>query len=145
MKNPQHTRRAGWCSWAGMAGLLTLCSLTVASAEHTISTTMLKGYHGRDGQPCCGLNDCVEATVALLEQGATDSTVMIGEYVVTLPNAWLHPSPDPGGHGWWCYVPQAQALNQSPTYRDQDGNVRAVPPEKPTRENSRCVFFTSML
>jgi len=122
-----------------------LACIAVAQAEHTASTEFLKGYHGRNDQTCCGLNDCIEATVALLDQGDTESTVMIGEHVVTLPNAWLHPSPDPGGHGWWCYVVQATPGNKSPTYQDRYGNVRAVPPEKPTRENSRCVFFTSVL
>ena len=124
---------------------MVLCSVILASAEHTANTEFLKGFHGRGNQSCCGLNDCIEATVALLDQGDTESTVMIGEHVVTLPNDWLHPSPDPGGRGWWCYVVQATPFGKSPTYVDQYGNIRAVPPEKPTRENSRCVFFARSL
>jgi hypothetical protein len=145
MKNKQPAGLSCRPSWAGVAVFLVLFSIAMAYAEHTASTEFLKGYHGSGNQSCCGLNDCVEATVALLDEGDTESTLMIGEHIVTLPNAALHPSPDPGGRGWWCYVPQAVPDGKTPTYVDQYGNVRALPPEKPTRENSRCVFFISTL
>lgn len=143
MKDKHNVLTSSLPFWIAPLWPLVLLSALLAHAEHTARTELLQGYHGRDNQSCCGLNDCIEATVALLDQGDTESSVMIGEHVVTLPNAWLHPSPDLGGRGWWCYVAPATPVGKSPTYVDQDGNIRTIPPAVPTRENSRCVFFTS--
>jgi len=114
-------------------------------AEHTADTAFLKHYTGRGNQGCCGVNDCQEATVVVLEEGGNESVVMIGKDVITIPNAWLHRSKDPKGRGWWCFVVPSAPYGESPTYRDADGHVRAVPPERATRDNTRCVFYTSMM
>ena len=55
----------------------------------------MAGVKGRGNEACCAVLDCVEATVALLEHNEMESTVMVGETVLTLPSAWVHPSQGP--------------------------------------------------
>lgn len=102
----------------------------------------MEGVKGRGNQSCCGLLDCVEATIALLEQEGPESTVMIGETVLTLPSLWVHPSR--GTTGVWCFIPQTATGGKPAAYVDGQGRTRAVPPETPTRENTRCAFFISL-
>jgi len=39
----------------------------------------MAGMKGRGNAACCAVLDCVEDTVALLDQNAMESTVMIGD------------------------------------------------------------------
>jgi hypothetical protein len=102
----------------------------------------MAGVKGRGNEACCGALDCVEATVALLDYDAMESTVMIGETVLTLPSAWVHPSQGPTG--MWCFIPPATTGGQPGAYVDSQGRTRAIPPPTPTRENTRCAFFLSI-
>ena len=102
----------------------------------------MAGVKGRGNEACCAVLDCVEATVALLEHNETESTVMIGETVLTLPSAWVHPSQGPTG--MWCFIPQPTTGGQTGAYVDIQGRTRAIPPPTPTRENTRCAFFLSI-
>ena len=47
----------------------------------------MAGMKGRGNAACCEVLDCVESTIALLEHNAMESTVMIGETVLTLPSS----------------------------------------------------------
>ena len=79
---------------------------------------------------------------SLLENHETESTVMIGETVLTLPSAWVHPSE--GLTGMWCFIPQPTTGGHPGAYVDSQGHTRAIPPPTPTRENARCAFFLSI-
>lgn len=113
-------------------------------AEHLPGLSWMHNYSGEGGISCCSVFDCVEATVAYLDEQGGMVTVMIGETQLELPVGWVHPSQD--GHGYWCFkaldVYQDGVYLGLNTYYDANGVRRAVPPEKPTVENSRCVFFT---
>jgi len=102
----------------------------------------MAGVKGQGNEACCAVLDCVEATVALLEHNDMESTVMIGETVLTLPSSWVHPSQGPTG--MWCFIPPATTGGQPGAYVDSQGRPRAVPPQTPTRENTRCAFFLSI-
>jgi len=102
----------------------------------------MAGVKGRGNEACCEALDCVEATVALLDYDAMESTVMIGETVLMLPSAWVHPSQGPTG--MWCFIPPATTGGQPGAYVDSQGRTRAIPPQTPTRENTRCAFFLSI-
>src|SRR5215471_4175930 len=102
----------------------------------------MAGVKGRGNEACCAVLDCVEATVALLEHNERESTVMIGETVLTLPSTWVHPSQGPTG--MWCFIPQPTTGGQPGAYVDIQGRTRAIPPQTPTRENTRCAFFLSI-
>ena len=67
--------------------LLTLwCQL--GRTEHlSADFAWMAGVKGRGNEACCEALDCVEATVALLDYDAMESTVMIGETVLM----WLRP------------------------------------------------------
>lgn len=119
--------------------LLTVCINGAAWAEHTGWSAALKGYTGRHGASCCGILDCQESTVALLGQDDTESLVMVGETLLTLPNAWVHPSPHQ--QGIVCFVHDPAPGN---VYQDSEGNTRAVPPAQWTREKIRCVFHMAI-
>lgn len=123
-----------WVVWVVL--FVSLGLVWCAHAEHTDLTQALSGYKGKLNQACCGELDCVEATVSLLNlnEAANQATVQIGEHEVTLPAHWVHPSPKP--QGYWCFVVQ------STLYYDPSGHARAVVPEVPTQENSRCVFYS---
>ena len=124
------------------AVLLTLWCQTGRTEHLGADFAWLAGWKGRGSQACCGVLDCVETTVALLEHDGMDSTVMIGETVLTLPSLWVHPSSGPTGV--WCFVPQATTGDRPGAYVDSQGHTRAIPPEIPTRENTRCAFFLSI-
>ena len=85
----------------------------------------MAGMKGRGNEACCAVLDCVETTVALLEHHETESTVMIGETVFTLPSAWVHPAHGPTG--MWCFIPQPTAGGQPGAYIDSQGRTRAIP------------------
>ena len=102
----------------------------------------MAGVTGRGNAACCAVLDCVESTVALLEKNETESTVMIGKTVLTLPSAWVHPAQ--GLTGMWCFIPSPTTGGQPGAYVDSQGRTRAIPPQTPTRENTRCAFFLSI-
>jgi hypothetical protein len=124
------------------AVLLTLWRQTGRTEHLGTAFAWMAGVKGRDNQSCCGVLDCVEATVALLGQDGMESTVMIGETVLTLPSLWVHPSSGPTG--MWCFIPQATTGGKPGAYVDRQGRSRSIPPETPTRENTRCAFFVSI-
>jgi hypothetical protein len=62
--------------------------------------------------------------------------------VLTLPSSWVHPSQGPTG--MWCFIPTATTGGQPGAYVDSQGRTRAIPPQTPTRENTRCAFFVSI-
>ena len=68
-------------------------------------------------------------------------TVMVGETVLALPSAWVHPSQ--GLTGLWCFIPPTTTGEQPWAYVDSQGRTRAIPPPTPTRDNTRCAFFVS--
>ena len=79
---------------------------------------------------------------AVRRPGARGSTVMIGETVLTLPSPWVHLSQGPTG--MWCFIPQSTTGGKPGAYIDIQGHTRAVPPETPTRENTRRAFFGTL-
>lgn len=103
------------------------------SASHRPSLSWMEGLRGNGF--CCRDFDCTEATIAVLDQGSGQTLVLIGEHRLTLPSSWVHPTQN--GRGYWCFRSQGQ------TYRDHDGILRAVPPDIPTKRNTRCVFYFS--
>jgi hypothetical protein len=62
--------------------------------------------------------------------------------VRTVPSSWVHPSQGPTG--MWCFIPQPTTGGQPGAYVDSQGHTRAIPPQTPTRENTRCAFFLSI-
>lgn len=123
----------------GISLLLASGNESLVDAEHVPQMTWMKEFTGQDGRSCCGEFDCVDATVALLDETATTRTVMIGEHVLTIPRTWAHPAKY--ATGVWCFVP---SLMSSTFYIDMDGIQRATPPAVPTIDNTRCVFFVSL-
>lgn len=107
---------------------------TTVFATHRLSLAWMRGIQGNG--PCCDDYDCVEATIAVLDQGPKQTIVLVGETQLTLPSSWVHPTQD--GRGYWCFRSEKWL-----TYTDQDGIRRAEPPIIPTRENTRCVFYFS--
>ena len=113
---------------------LAICISRIVHAEHLDEYEWLKGAKGRDNQSCCGVLDCVEATVALLDDTPPEYIVMVGDVELTLPAAWVHPS---RGHtGVWCFVPQTAEQGRPAAYVDAQGRPRAIPPKMPTRDNT---------
>lgn len=110
--------------------LLVALLLSRASASHRPNLSWMTGMYGNG--PCCDDFDCTEATVIVLQQGPKESIVMIGTHELTIPSTWLHPSQD--SKQYWCF-------RGSKTYKDQHGITRAIPPEIPTKKNTRCVFY----
>ena len=136
-------RHAGWLVTLFLSALLLPLWCHPGRAEHLgAEFAWMAGSKGRGNQSCCGVLDCVETTVALLEHNEVESTVMIGETVLTLPSAWVHPSQGPTG--MWCFIPPATTGGQPGAYVDSQGRTRAIPPPTPTRENTRCAFFLSI-
>jgi len=136
-------RHADWCTALCLSTLLLTLWCPPGRAEHLgADFAWMAGVKGRGNEACCEVLDCAEATVALLEQDGADSTVMIGETVLTLPSAWVHPSR--GATGLWCFIPQPTTGGQPGAYVDSQGRTRAIPPPTPTRENTRCAFFLSI-
>jgi hypothetical protein len=120
---------------------------SVVSADHI---TWIDKKQGANGVSCCGHRDCFSTTVALLQQDERETTVMIGDDIVTVPTAIVHPSEDPHGQGWVCFKPKEEAIPRNsggwriPTYQGADGREHAIRPERFTRENVRCVFPISL-
>lgn len=118
--------------------LLLLWSSGTVWAEHTPSLQWMRGYTNENFVGCCAEYDCIEATAVLLALDKEFATVQIGEWTVILPAARVHHSQN--AYGYWCFSVDEHAR----TYIDVDGNRRATPPERPTRENTRCVFVLSV-
>ena len=136
-------RPADWLVTLFLGALLLTLWCQPGRTEHLgTDFAWMAGVKGRDNQACCAVLDCVEATVALLEHDAMESTVMIGETVLTLPSTWVHPSRGPTG--MWCCIPPPTTGGQPGAYVDIQGRTRAIPPQTPTRENTRCAFFVSI-
>ena len=136
-------RHAGWLVTLFLSALLLSLWCQPGHAEHLgAEFAWMAGSKGRGNQSCCGELDCVETTVALLEHDGVESTVMIGETVLTLPSLWVHPAQGPSG--MWCFIPQATTGEKPGAYIDAQGRTRAIPPQTPTRENTRCAFFVSI-
>ena len=103
-------------------------------SEHIANLEWMTGDTGADGIGCCGVFDCTESTVALLERGPEQSIVMVGNHQLTLPTSWVHQTHD--GHGYWCFKPQATSepyryngrLYSIEVYEHVGGQIRAVPP-----------------
>jgi len=134
---------AAWLTALCLGALLLPLWCPPGRTEHLgTDFAWMAGVKGRSNAACCGELDCVEATVALLDHDAMESTVMIGETVLTLPSAWVHPSQGPTG--MWCFIPPATTGGQPGAYVDSQGRTRAIPPQMPTRENTRCAFFLSI-
>ena len=136
-------RHADWLAVLVLGALLLTLWCPLGRAEHLgADFAWMAGMKGRGNETCCEVLDCAEATVALLEQNAMESTVMIGETVLTMPSAWVHPSQGPTG--MWCFIPQPTTGGQPGAYVDIQGRTRAIPPPTPMRENTRCAFFLSI-
>ena len=136
-------RHADWLVTLFLSALLLILWCQPGRTEHLgADFAWMAGLKGRGNEACCAVLDCVEATVALLEHGEMESTVMIGETVLTLPSPWVHPSRGPTG--MWCFLPQPTTGGQPGAYVGMQGRTRAIPPQTPTRENTRCAFFVSI-
>jgi hypothetical protein len=102
----------------------------------------MSGLRGQGGVSCCAEHDCAETTVALLGAQGGTAEVLVGDTVLSLPAAAVHPSQD--GRGYWCFKVQIPADGtRSHLYTDSHGQQRAVPPDVPTRENTRCIFHSA--
>jgi hypothetical protein len=136
-------RHVDWLTALCLGALLLTLWCPPGRTEHLgADFAWMAGIKGRGNEACCAVLDCVEATVALLEHNEMESTVMIGETVLTLPSSWVHPSRGPTG--MWCFVPQPTTGGKPGAYLDIQGRTRAIPPQTPTRENTRCAFFVSI-
>jgi hypothetical protein len=136
-------RHADWLAALCLGTLLLTIWCQPGRTEHLgADSAWMAGPKGRGNQSCCGVLDCVETTVALLEHDGMESTVMIGETVLTLPSPWVHPSQGPTG--MWCFIPQPMTGGKPGAYIDIQGRTRAIPSETPTREHTRCAFFVSI-
>ena len=134
---------AAWCTALCLSTLLLTLWCPPGRTEHLgTDFTWMAGVKGRGNEACCAVLDCVETTVALLDNNAMESTVMIGETVLTLPSAWVHPAQGPTG--MWCFIPQPTTGGKPGAYVDGQGRTRAIPPQTPTRDNTRCAFFVSI-
>src|SRR5215510_8190786 len=110
-------RHADWLTALCLGALLLTLWCPPGRTEHLgADFAWMAGMKGRGNEACCEVLDCVEATVALLEHDGTESTVMIGETVLTLPSAWVHPSQGPTG--MWCFIPQPTTGGQPGAYVD---------------------------
>src|SRR5262249_40725630 len=99
-------RHADWLAALSLGALLLTVWCQPGRTEHLgADFAWMAGLKGRDNGSCCAVLDCVETTVALLEHDEMESTVMIGETVLTLPSTWVHPSQGPTG--MWCFIPQS--------------------------------------
>lgn len=120
-----------------------------AYPSHADHISWIDRYQGADGAGCCSHLDCMQATISVLAEDGTTTTVRIGDEEVTLPSKIVRPSEDPLGRAWVCYkAKQVQHENgmgwYSKVYTDASGQNRAEPPDHFTAENTRCVFFVSL-
>src|SRR6516165_11910653 len=97
MRKMKCTRRpADWLAVLCLGALLLTLWCPPGHTEHLDTDfAWMAGVKGRGNEACCAVLDCVETTVALLENNATESTVMVGETVLALPSAWVHSSHGP--------------------------------------------------
>ena len=123
---PMYLRKA----WMACVPLLLLGVVGVAGlwelshAEHTAALRWMQRYQSADGVGCCSEQDCVPWPVALLQTTADEVLVRIGDTVVHLPAKSVHATQD--GQTYWCC--RTDAAGHCPTV--------------PTRETTRCVFYT---
>ena len=107
----------------------------------------MRGTKGQGGISCCGIFDCVETTVAYLGQSNGIAYLYVGEHYLEIPAKWVHPSQD--SHSYRCFVPTSiireDGQSEVLSYIDEKGRKRAIPPEIPTAENTRCVFYRSAM
>ena len=108
-----------------------------AHSEHRDNLSWMRTFRGQNAAGCCAELDCAPTTVALLSESGDERLMLVGDTVLTLSSAWVHPSQD--GKGYWCFIP----LTTATAYEDVNGHRRAVPPDTPTRHNTRCVFYYS--
>jgi hypothetical protein len=95
-----------------------------SQAEHTPALRWMPGYRNAEGVGCCSEQDCRPWPVALLQLTGDEATVRIGDTVMPLPSKSVHATQD--GQTYWC------------CQTDVAGHCPAVP----TRETTRCVFYT---
>ena len=93
-------------------------------AEHTAALRWMQRYQSADGVGCCSEQDCLPWPVALLQTTVDEVVVRIGDTMVHLPAKSVHATQD--GQTYWC------------CRTDADGHCPTVP----TRETTRCVFYT---
>jgi hypothetical protein len=110
-------RHADWRTALFLGTLLLTLWCQPGRTEHLgADFAWMAGVKGRGNEACCGVLDCVEATIALLEHNEMESTVMIGETVLTLPSSWVHLSRGPTG--MWCFIPQPTTGGKPGAYLD---------------------------
>ena len=103
----------------------------------------MSGTKGKLNQSCCGVVDCVEATVALLSREGMQSIVVIVDTTLTIPTSWVHESR--GRTGVWCFEPDPLApYGGEGPYIDGHGSVRPTPPKITTPQNTRCAFYLTL-
>ena len=101
---------------------------------HFPSFEWMRPYANEKGMSCCGQLDCVESTVTFLGVDKGQTLVQIGEFTLFVDHGRVFPSYS--GHGYWCFTPVD-------FYIDAEKNRRGIPPDVPTVENTRCVFYSS--
>jgi hypothetical protein len=125
MSLQERDQRLGLGSLCLLLGVASVAVLwTHSAAEHTAALRWMQGYTSADGVGCCSEHDCLPWSVAVLQHTGDQVTVRIGETVVPLPATSVHTTQD--GQTYWCCK------------TDAAGHCPAVP----TRETTRCVFYT---
>ena len=134
-------RHADWRTALCLGALLLTLWCPPGRTEHLgADYAWMAGVKGRGNEACCAVLDCVEATVALVDQNAMESTVMIGETVLTLPSAWVHPSRGPTGM-WFLSHRRRQGGNLEPILMSRGGRGRS--PHKRPRGRIPAAPFSS--
>jgi hypothetical protein len=83
-------RHADWLAVLVLGALLLTLWCPPGRTEHLgADFARMAGVKGRGNAACCAVLDCVEATVALLENNETESTVMIGDCDMKSPQSLL--------------------------------------------------------
>jgi len=122
---PTRDQRLGLWSLCLFLGVASVAGLWAHSAaEHTAALRWMQGYTSADGVGCCSERACVPWPVALLQLTGHEATVRLGDTLVHVPATSVHATQD--GHTSWC------------CQTDAAGHCPAVP----TRETTRCVFYT---
>ena len=116
-------RQMGLCLVLGMVSVAMLWG--ASTAEHTAALGWMARYKSAEGIGCCAEHDCLPWPVAVVQLAGDHATVRIGEAVVQLPVQSVHATQD--GQTYWCCT------------TDAAGHCPAVP----TRETTRCVFYTT--
>lgn len=110
-------QRLGLAVMGGVCGIV-LSLLAMVYAEHLPSLAWMAQYKSANGMGCCSGRDCKPATIALIQIGETETTVLIQGTVVVLPSKSVHPSED--GQTYRC-----------------SGDMQ----KPPSAETVRCVFY----